>query len=103
KVSILFIDAAGNSTGFDPGPFRDVDGTTVVGQLGGVVASANDPALEVLVPEGAVPAGTLVRVESVLPSSMLAVAPVWTAPVAAFRLQMQGVISTKPFGCGSPT
>ncbi len=53
-------DSSGNVTMYDPGPFRDPDGTTVIGSEGGVVEGPGG--IRAAVPAGAVPDGTVIKI-----------------------------------------
>ena len=56
------MDDAGNITAYDPGPFRDADGTTVIGEVGGT--ATGEGVVQAVVAQGAVPDGTPIRVSS---------------------------------------
>lgn len=57
------MDDAGNITAYDPGPFRNADGTTVIGEEGGT--ATGDGVVRAVVPQGVVPDGTPIRVSAV--------------------------------------
>jgi hypothetical protein len=77
-IEIIFTDAAGNSTRYNPGRFRNADGTTVVGKEGGSIPMPGDLTLEIA--PAAVAAGTPVKLVKVDDSRL-------KAPVANFLMR----------------
>ncbi|MCP4169279.1 MAG: hypothetical protein GY758_00725, partial [Fuerstiella sp.] len=64
RIEIEFTDEADNTVSFYPGPFRNEDGTTVISSEGGIVEGPEDTGISAVVPRGALPDGTPVRVDS---------------------------------------
>ncbi|RLB24940.1 MAG: hypothetical protein DRG71_04700, partial [Deltaproteobacteria bacterium] len=85
EIVISITDPAGNETVVPVGPFRDPDGSTVIGPQGGILEAENGVVLEI--PEGAFPDGAIVRVTA-LTQSDIPVSPGSDFPfVAAFRYE----------------
>lgn len=100
SVEIIFADQAGNTTTFDPGPFRDSDGTVVIGSKGGVVEGPEES--QVNVPPGAVPDGTPIRIDLVIEDDLEEPIPEWLSFLAGINLSMGDVIATEELKVSVP-
>ncbi|MCP4666087.1 MAG: Ig-like domain-containing protein, partial [Deltaproteobacteria bacterium] len=62
RIEIEFMDDAGNTVSFYPGPFRNEDGTTIINSDGGIVEGLEGTGIRAVVPRGALPDGTPVKI-----------------------------------------
>ncbi|RLA51346.1 MAG: hypothetical protein DRR42_10635, partial [Gammaproteobacteria bacterium] len=60
-IELLLIDSSGNEQRFDPGRFTSLDGSVVIGSMGGTIVGPEG--ISAIVPEGALPDGTLVKID----------------------------------------
>lgn len=100
EVTLVLRDANGRETSFDPGPFADPDGMVVVGAAGGVVDGAGG--VQAIVPPGAVPDGTPIRVAGIQQADMAVAVPSFARFVSAIEVEMGGVVASDEIDVALP-
>jgi RHS repeat-associated protein len=100
RLEIRIRDSAGNEIKLPAPAFRNPDGSVVIGAAGGRVEGAGG--IFVDIPPGALPNGTVVKIEPV-PVSDLAIPPPAEFPaVGVIRLDLGGIIPKEPLDLGFP-
>jgi RHS repeat-associated protein len=89
QLELLIRDGAGNETRVAIGRFQNADGSTVIGEDGGTVLGPGGVAVEI--PPGALPDGTVVRVEPVAVGDLPLPPPPAFSYAGAVRLDLGGV------------
>ncbi|MBF0227032.1 MAG: Ig-like domain-containing protein, partial [Desulfobacterales bacterium] len=100
KLQVEIRDESGNITIFDPGPFRNDDGSTVVGSEGGVVEGSGDVTL--IVPEDAIPDGTIVKIDALDESQVEKKIEPFFTPFGYLKLEMGDVVASKELKVSIP-
>ena len=98
KLVLIIRDAAGNETTVPLGPFRNPDGSTVVGSEGGRVDGPGG--VFVAAPPGALPDGTVVKIDPIAAGDLPLPEPAEFPFLAGARLALGGVKSVKPLTVG---
>ncbi len=93
-LELRLSDAAGNETRLSLGPFQGSDGSVVVGSEGGVVAGPGG--VQVEIPAGALPDGTVVKVDPLLASELPIPAPDDYPFAGGVKLDLGGVTPSVP-------
>ncbi len=89
QLELVIRDAAGNEARVAVGRFQNADGSVVVGEEGATVLGPGGVAVEI--PPGALPGGTVVRVEPVAVEDLALAPPPAFSYVGAVRLDLGGV------------
>ena len=100
RVEITISDAAGNKTTLPLPAFRNADGSVVVGESGGRVEGAGGVFVDV--PPGALPDGTVVKVEPLGESELELPAPAQFPFIGGVRLDLGGVTPRESLDVGIP-
>ena len=100
RVEITISDAAGNKTTMPLPAFRNADGSVVVGEVGGRVNGAGGVFVEV--PPGALPDGTVVKVEPLAEGELELPAPPQFPFIGGVRLDLGGVTPRESLDVGIP-
>jgi hypothetical protein len=90
-VELSLRETSGLETRFDPGPFADADGFVVVGSQGAILEG--DGGVRAVVPAGAVPDGTPIRVRSADAEEFAASPPDGIRFTAGIVVEMGGVVA----------
>lgn len=100
RLELTFLDAAGNQTVFAAPSFRNADGSVVVGSEGGRVEGAGGVVADV--PAGAVPDGTVVRLERIAAEAFPLAAPAEFALASGVRLDLGGITAQREITVSVP-
>ncbi|HWQ00461.1 MAG TPA: Ig-like domain-containing protein [Vicinamibacterales bacterium] len=100
RLELTIQDAAGNRTTVPVPPFRGADGSVVVGEAGGRVEGPGGVFVEI--PAGALPEGTVVKVEPVAETQLPLPAPDGFPFVGGVRLDLGGVVPRQALDLGVP-
>jgi PKD repeat protein len=100
KLSLVIEDAAKNKTPVAFPSFRNADGSVLVGLAGGRVEGPNGVAVDV--PAGAVPDGTVVRLEAVADTQLPVPAPLEFPYAGALRIDLGGAVALKELKLSVP-
>lgn len=90
RIEITITDAAGNKTTLPLPAFRNADGSVVVGAAGAHLEA--DGGVAVIVPAGALPDGTIVRIAAVSAEQLPVPAPTDYPFVGGVRIDLGGVV-----------
>jgi hypothetical protein len=94
RLELRLRDAAGNEVRVALGPFRDPDGRVVVGSEGGLVEGPGG--VQVAIPAGALPDGTLVKVLPLAPAELPIPAPADFPFAGGVKLDLGGATPSAP-------
>jgi len=100
KLQLILRDAFGNETVVAIGSFRNPDGSVVVGSEGGRVEGSGGVFVEI--PPGALPEGTVVKIDPALATDFPLPAPADFPFAGGVRLSLGGVVPRQPLDIGVP-
>ncbi len=100
NIIMEFRDDAGNVTEYDPGPFKNEDGAVVIGADGGTAEGSGD--VEAVIPEGAVPDGTVVKIDAVDEAKLAKEIPGFFEFLGCVNLNIGGVTAEEELKVSIP-